>query len=313
MFVDYLTDWYGLPSPVGMTLAGRGAVGRLWRLDLGDISYAVKESRRPADEDAVAFQVACGRHAAAHGVRVPDSLPGRDGRYVMAVPDRYGGGWVRVFEWVSGTAVDLTDPGLATEVGELLGRLHAGALPAVGAVDPWYETVPDPGSWSALLKSAPDEAWPGRLADRLPLIRRLSELVTPAPPDQLLTCHRDLHPDNVLRDAGGDLIVLDWDDVGPAAPARELARALLNWQVDAGALVAGYRAAGGTARLAEPGVFTMAIACQLNFLHRQVRIASDPSTVDDDRRYAVREILESLAMLPTPEHLADLIDGTLNA
>ena len=31
---------------------------------------------------------------------------------------------------------------------------------------------------------------------------------------------RDLHPDNVLVDASGDLVLLDWDDTGPACPDR---------------------------------------------------------------------------------------------
>ena len=29
-------------------------------------------------------------------------------------------------------------------------------------------------------------------------------------------CHRDLHPDNVFADPDGDLVVVDWDNLGPA-------------------------------------------------------------------------------------------------
>ena len=47
--------------------------------------------------------------------------------------------------------------------------------------------------------------------------------------DRLVTCHRDLHPGNVLAEACGELAVLDWDDAGPACPDRELAGLLMFW------------------------------------------------------------------------------------
>jgi Ser/Thr protein kinase RdoA (MazF antagonist) len=34
----------------------------------------------------------------------------------------------------------------------------------------------------------------------------------------------DLHPDNVLADGSGELILFDWDDAGSASLGRELAR-----------------------------------------------------------------------------------------
>jgi thiamine kinase-like enzyme len=47
-----------------------------------------------------------------------------------------------------------------------------------------------------------------------------------------VTCHCDLHPDNVLVDGTGELVLLDWDDAGPACPDRELAGVLVFWHVD---------------------------------------------------------------------------------
>ena len=68
-----------------------------------------------------------------------------------------------------------------------------------------------------------------RPAETLP---ELCAAVAPADPAGLIVCHRDLHPENVLADAAGALVVVDWDNLGPAAPGRELARALFDWFCD---------------------------------------------------------------------------------
>ena len=51
------------------------------------------------------------------------------------------------------------------------------------------------------------------------LLRDLADLVTPTAGDRLVTCHRDLHPGNVLVEAPGELAVLDWDDAVCLCPA----------------------------------------------------------------------------------------------
>jgi len=43
--------------------------------------------------------------------------------------------------------------------------------------------------------------------------------------DGFVLTERDLHPDNVLVEASGDLVLLDWDDTGPACPDRGAHRA----------------------------------------------------------------------------------------
>jgi Ser/Thr protein kinase RdoA (MazF antagonist) len=154
------------------------------------------------------------------------------------------------------------------------------------------------------------------LAERASLLRELSALVTPQAGDPLITCHRDLHPDNVLVEGSGELVLLDWDDAGEASPDRELACLLANWHVydgepDAAAVrrtLAAYQAAGGPGRIRDEQSFAMLIACMLNFLPAQASVALDPQAAAGHRQYACAEISDTLDRLPTPRLIAQLID-----
>jgi hypothetical protein len=138
-------------------------------------------------------------------------------------------------------------------------------------------------------------------------LRALAALVTPAAQADLVTCHRDLHPGNVLVDGAGDLVALDWDDAGPACPGRELAGVLMFWHVGAGRAdeaaaertLRAYRAAGGPGRLRDERSFGMYLAGRLNFLHGQATLALDPDADPADRDYASAEVSDTLARLPT--------------
>ena len=219
-------------------------------------------------------------------------------------------GWLRLYEWIDGEPADPAGPGVASRIGELLGTLHAHALPPRGPRDPWYETTPGPAAWDQLADAgrARGAGWARELGDRAGLLRDLAGLVAPAATDQLVTCHRDLHPDNVLVDRSGVLVPLDWDDTGPACPSQELAGLLMFWHADdAGAVdeaaIAGtlraYYAAGGPGRLRDERSFSMYLAGRLNFLHGQASLALDPGTSPEDREYASAEVADTLARLPT--------------
>jgi aminoglycoside phosphotransferase (APT) family kinase protein len=126
----------------------------------------------------------------------------------------------------------------------------------------------------------------------------------------------------VLVDGTGDLVLLDWDDAGPACPDRELAGVLVFWHVDdagqaddaaVARTLAAYQAAGGPGRLRDERSFGMYIAGRLNFLHGQASVALDPSAAPEHRQYAASEVSDTLARLPTVRLISHLISVAATA
>jgi Ser/Thr protein kinase RdoA (MazF antagonist) len=310
---------FGLAAGAGASIAAvsRGAGGRVWRLDLGAERFAVKELLGVSDEESVRREVAFTAHLQAAGIRLPASLPGPGGRFLVRLPGDARAGWLRLYRWIDGVPADLADPRLAAWIGELLARLHVHALPSQGTADPWDETVPVPATWGHLADAARAQGagWGRAMAGRAGLLAALADLVTPAAGDQLVTCHRDLHPDNVLAGGSGDLVPLDWDDTGPACP-EELAGLLMFWHADdhghaddsaVARTLTAYHAAGGPGRLRDEQSFGMYIAGRLNFLHAQASVALDPATTAEHRHYAASQISDTLARLPALRLISHLI------
>lgn len=303
-------------SAVLIAAGPRGARGQIWRLDVGPASYALKEIfADPPSEALIAAELDFGRRAATTGVRLPGSHPDRDGRYLFPSPT---GTQLRLYDWVDLQPVDLAAQGTPQELGALLARLHQCAPTAAEEVEGgpparWYDRVPAAQDW--LQASASGSAWSPRLADLLSRLPELCATVRQADSVGLIVCHRDLHPENVLADPTGALVVLDWDNLGPAAPERELGRALFDWFSDgwtdldaARNMYDAYVRADGPGRIAEPADFSMLLASRLNFLLRQVGVAIDPAAADRHRRWAEREIDEALRIMPTQQQLEDVME-----
>jgi hypothetical protein len=70
---------FGLTAGPGASMipVSRGAMGRVWCLDLGAERYALKELFWESDEESVRPEVAFTAHLASAGIRLPGSLPGR--------------------------------------------------------------------------------------------------------------------------------------------------------------------------------------------------------------------------------------------
>jgi hypothetical protein len=320
---------YGWEGDVVLSAGPRGALGQIWRVN---DTFALKElfgdPPSPAVLDA---ELRFSALASAASVRLPRSHPDRDGRHLHRTP---AGTWLRLYDWIDLHAVDLAAPSTPDDLGTLLARLHrcapsatpSAALVADLVADPSAALVADP---SAALAADPDgghwydqvpaaECWPvysPRLAQRLAELPDLCPAVSPADPADLIVCHRDLHPENVLAAPDGTLVVVDWDNLGPATPQRELARLLFDWYCDGPALdldamralYAAYIREGGPGRITGPADFTMLLACRLNFLLAQLRIALDPDAEPRHHAWATREIDEGLRILPAPRQLTDVL------
>ena len=277
---------YGLGRAI--TLSGpvaRGEVGEIRQLVTERGTWAVKQDLTPMTPDDVAAAEASGefqRRCWEVGIPTPEPLRTRTGDLVADVGD----GHVRLYSWV-----DLVDPDTGLDpatVGALLARLHAVPAPAYGTVDAWFEAPIGEAEWEGVLEAsrAAGASYADRLAELLPALVEVESVLTPMKPDR--TCHLDLWSDNLRRTTTGDLCVIDFDNAGPADPARELA--MVVYEVGLGDLGEGdgarrrrlydaYVAAGGPGRVTTREDLGMTVAQLHHIGHRHLTMwlgAADP-------------------------------------
>src|SRR5215471_1873758 len=94
--VELVCGAFGLTAEPGASLVpvSRGAMGRIWRLDLGAERYAVKELFWESDEEPVRQEAAFTANLQSAGIWPPGSLPAWNGRFLQELPPCNGGGWL---------------------------------------------------------------------------------------------------------------------------------------------------------------------------------------------------------------------------
>jgi Ser/Thr protein kinase RdoA (MazF antagonist) len=295
-----LADRFGLGEiTADPAYVARGAMGEIWRLATAAGVFAVKWQFEWAPSDPRPADVGTQLAAAAAGIRLPAPVLAPDGTAVAEIHGRPA----RVYEWAD-LAPGLTPPvpvAVAAEAGRLLGLLHGLALEADGPVDPWYLKVPADDYWADLAQRAlaGGADWAPRLAAARGLIADLSKLAVPSAGRPPVVCHRDFNPDNVFPAAGdGGLVVLDWENSGPLSPDRELGYAVFAWCTGegrynrgaAGALLAGYASASGTAPELRPDFFGTAVAAHVNVLS----VMAEQALAEPEHRSSAEEFIAAL-------------------
>jgi Ser/Thr protein kinase RdoA (MazF antagonist) len=171
------------------------------------------------------------------GLPVPRPQPTRDGELWCWLD----GLRVAVFEFADGEPPgdqDLHAPGVAKQVARLVAAVHA-ATPALAVPVPFAETFevwtdglrrclaelePGAGGTDGLLVQARVLVWPQRAAllDMQERVQALGDAARSRPTEWVL-CHGDLIGDNLLRDRGGRLWLVDWHGATLAPRERDLA------------------------------------------------------------------------------------------
>ncbi|MCW8381784.1 phosphotransferase enzyme family protein [Streptomyces justiciae] len=313
---DAIADHYGLGGgPWTMTPVARGALGQIWKLSGGGTTWAVKELLFGCDEEQVRREAALRDAAEELGISAPRLMPNRDGSHVT----RLDGSCVKLYDWVGGGEADRTDPEMLSWCGRTLALLHRAGEGATETPNAWYEECPQEADWARLLKEVRQAGaeWAeelGRFLDtRMP---ELARHVTPSGLDGLVTSHLDMQPPNVLVGPDGPTLI-DWDNAGVISAERELARVLYVWAGGndfsaeaARRLTRAYADAGGPARITGLDSFSMLFATDLNFVYVQAECAIDPKVTPEQREFASRRVIDTLATLPDPPTVARLAATT---
>jgi aminoglycoside phosphotransferase (APT) family kinase protein len=286
----------------------RGRLGAVWRLDTDLGSYAVKETDRAPDPEAVERDASHQERFRAGGVPMPAVVRTVGGDVLAEV----AGHVLRAYTWVDVSGEDRRlDP---AAVGRLLATAHRVEIPPDGPVDPWFCEPVGPAAWESLVEAlhAAGAAWAERLADLVPGLVDAEALIVPHDAPQV--CHRDLWADN-LRDTPSGLVALDWENAGPADPHRELGLVLFeyaSWDAArARALVAAYEETGGPARIRRPEDFSMLLAVQGHLVAEGCRrwLAATSDQARADNAAWVAEFLDEPFLVPQVEAMLSAVRG----
>lgn len=312
--------WFDLGAVTGAPVfAARGELGRIWRVDTDRGSWAVKEPLVPAFEADAAKDVRFQLTAQAAGISLPMPRLTRDGKVMLPPALSASAFGIRVYRWVDLAADELLS---AAEIGTVAARLHRlGRSGDPGTVDAWFSEPLGESGWLAVADAARrgDAEWAPTLDRWLPELIALDSVITPAEPGRVRICHRDLNLENIRRlTAGGGVVVLDWENSGPAQPERELGTVICDLAADLSLAAArdgyqAYLAAGGPCRLRETTDFAMAAAVQGHLLEFYNRRALDPAETEENKtrsRARLANLLRQPITLGRVGGLLELLGGS---
>jgi Ser/Thr protein kinase RdoA (MazF antagonist) len=241
------------------------------------------------------------------GIASPRLLPNRHGTHVSQLTASSGGSYVKLYDWVDGTAVDASDPDILDWFGRTMALLHTAGEGASETPDSWYEQCPQDTDWKDLHQKVRQAGvpWSDALSRFIGTsAAELTRWVTASEPGDLVTSHLDLQPQNVLVGPDGP-VLLDWDNTGPISAEREFARAVYVWSGgdranldSARRLARAYRSAGGRATVTGPESFSMLFATALNYIRVQAECAVDPTVTAAQREFASKQVVASLHSVP---------------
>lgn len=335
-----LIDRFALPYGTGvLTPVARGSMGQIWRLDLSEPTIRntriagdrlmIKQFFWGADEGAeerARAEAEFCHAAAAAGLTLTQSIPAADGSYVQRLKTQEDEVVLRVNTWAAGRELRPTDPGRAEYLGRTLGILHDLRYPVDSAPDPYFTIPPLDDAWDRLLAHVAQAArrvpnLAQLVRERMPQLVTLSTLVDTEAQGDLIFSHRDVKPQNVLRDdASGVLTLIDWDEAGPISPSRELASQLCVWHVHEGVVdrdairltVRAYQAAGGYGMVDSMASFSTRLANDLNYIHDEVLAALGSDLPEDMRRHTEDEAERFMTSAPTPATLEAIIEAAMS-
>jgi Ser/Thr protein kinase RdoA (MazF antagonist) len=277
----------GAPSGSPDAVPG-GRLHRVWRLTTTAGRYAVKQLnpallRAPGAAERFRATERIAAAATAGGVPAVAALSGPDGPLWSVT-----GACVMVYPWIDGATLPPTPAGPARgrRIGALLGRLHGLGLTTDGLAELAWETdaLRDDG-WVLLARRGAARGLPW--GEPLRALRhdlalwamRARQAIAELYRVQVVS-HRDMDQRNVLwRDAHSPAII-DWETAGLTHPTVELADVALNWsgiltgspdEATFAAVVAGYRAAGGTIQAESRDVLYTVLNNWLGWLRYNLR------------------------------------------
>lgn len=281
--------------------------GSRWFVTADDLRAAHHAGRAPGDVVVAlhrAFGTAAALRAGAGLEFVVAPIPSEDGKVIHRIDPRYA---IRVEPFVAGAQErgDFDGPEERRRMGTLLGRLHAAsgsvprglpgredfALPGREALEDAFAELETPWDQGPYAEPAREllRGHAGGVRDRLRAYDELAGRLREEP--GWVVTHGEPHSSNVIRDASGGLLLVDWDTTLIAPPERDLWMTLdadmTGWDE--------YRAVMGSARLNEEALELYRERWALAEICIYVAEFRRPHEETEDSRVSWRELAEYLS------------------